>query len=164
MRLFITLATLFIVVPWLEIVILLKVAARFGAMEAIVVVLATGFAGAALARHQGTKAWQAIRRTLRAGGIPSREILDGFFILCAGLLLVTPGLLTDSVGFLFLLPPFRGWVGRLLARRFRMRMAPGGMPFGVPSPPSQEEPPEVSRQNGEIIDVEAERIDLDSYD
>jgi UPF0716 protein FxsA len=78
----------------------------------ILFVIVTGIAGAALARWQGLRVYQRIREDTRAGRMPADALVDGFLILLAGILLVTPGLLTDVFGIAFLIPPVRALVKR----------------------------------------------------
>jgi UPF0716 protein FxsA len=107
MRTLLFLIILFIFLPWVELVILLHIARGLGWAEALTIVIATGVVGAALAKHQGGQALRRIREALRGGQLPARDIADGFLIFCAGLLLITPGLITDLAGFLLLIPPTR---------------------------------------------------------
>jgi len=78
--------------------------------------------GAALAKQQGAQALRRIQTTLRAGQTPAIALVDGFLIFCAGLLLVTPGLLTDTVGFTLLIPPARAGIRAWLSREFKKRV------------------------------------------
>lgn len=162
MRLFLLLAFLFIALPWIEISLLIYVGNELGFFSALVIVLITGCVGAALARRQGIQVWGNVRRAARQGKVPSKELFDGFCILCAGLLLVTPGLLTDCTGFLLLFPPFRAVVRKALARRLMGQAVVSGNGFsfsaGKGQPPSF---PQDQQQNdhSDVIDVEAEVVD-----
>lgn len=114
---------LFVGIPLLELMLLHYMSSgsttQFLAM--IVVVIGTGVLGASLARRQGVKAWMRIHQTMSAGKAPTREILDGALILAAGLLLITPGLITDVVGISLLVPPVRRLFGLWLVAWFRKR-------------------------------------------
>ena len=101
---------LFTVVPLLEMYLLIQVGSRIGAEVTILVVVLTGAVGALLARMQGFQVILQIRERLRTGQLPADELLSGGLIVAGGLLLVTPGLLTDAVGLALLLPPFRSQV------------------------------------------------------
>ena len=83
----------------------------------------TGFVGALLARREGFRVMLAIRRDLEEGQMPAPRMMDGLMILLAGALLITPGLITDTVGFLLLLPfvraAIRMWLRRKLERKLR---------------------------------------------
>ncbi len=128
---------LFTAVPLAELLLIIEVGQVIGFWATVGVCLLTGFAGAQLARAQGLSVLQRIQRTTAEGRMPTRELLDGAMILVAGVLLVTPGYLTDAVGLLLLLPPIRallrGGLGRLVARRVRVHtFGPGAAgPFGA---------------------------------
>ncbi len=109
------LAFLFVAVPLLELFVLIQVGEVVGVWPTIGIVVLTGFAGAALARLEGLRTLLKIREELARGHLPARAMLDGLAILIGGLLLLTPGILTDLLGFTCLLPPTR----RILVRRIR---------------------------------------------
>jgi UPF0716 protein FxsA len=104
---------LFTLVPIVELVILITIGTYIGALKTILIVILTGVLGAALAKIQGLKTLYHIRDKLAMGILPTGDILNGFLILAAGLLLLTPGLITDAVGFLVLIPftrrLFKNW-------------------------------------------------------
>ncbi len=109
------------VIPLVELVILLRISEWLSWQSTIVLILVTGIVGAWLARREGLKALARIRTDLASGAMPAGAVVDGALILAAGLVLVTPGLLTDLCGFALLIPPFRRWVGRRLVEAFRKR-------------------------------------------
>lgn len=117
---FIRLLSLFVLLPLVELALLIQVGRWIGLVGTIALVAGTGLLGAALARRQGAAAWLAINRELREGRMPGGAVLDGLLILVGGIVLLTPGILTDLLGFALLLPPtrrfFRGWIGRRLER------------------------------------------------
>ncbi len=98
---------LFIVLPLVEITILFQIGEATVWWVPIAIVVATGIAGGTLARWQGWRALERIREEMRSGRVPADALIDGFLILLAGILLVTPGILTDLVGIAFLIPPVR---------------------------------------------------------
>lgn len=118
---FFRLMLLFILVPLVELSLLVYVGTVIGALYTIIIVVVTGLLGAVLSRRQGMAVLYRIRSNLEQGIIPSAEIVDGALILVAGLLLITPGMITDVVGFAMLVPYtrriFKNWVGRLFRRR-----------------------------------------------
>ena len=116
---------LFTVVPLLEMYLLIQVGSRIGAEVTILVVVLTGAVGAILARMQGFQVIVQIRERLRAGRLPADELLSGGLIVAGGLLLVTPGLLTDAVGLALLLPPFRSQVVRWFKAFLRRKVEEG---------------------------------------
>ena len=118
---------LFTLVPLVEVVILVKIAQATEWWVPILLVIATGIIGAALARWQGWQALERIRADAREGRMPAGAIIDGVLILVAGIVLVTPGILTDLVGFALLIPPLRSRVKRGVAawirRTFEVRVS-----------------------------------------
>ncbi len=113
---------LFIVlIPLIELVLLNQLLQRTSLATTILVVLATGVVGVSLTRRQGMKAWQGAHQQMAQGKSPSKEILDGVMILLAGAFLITPGLLTDCVGFSLLVPKLRNKLGDFLVRWFKAR-------------------------------------------
>jgi len=112
----------FIAVPLVELALLIKIGQYLGVMGTLGVVVLTGLLGSVLAASQGSRALRQIREDMMAGRMPTQSILDGALVLAAGLLLITPGLLTDSVGFFLLIPPGRRLLRRLLTRRLRSKV------------------------------------------
>ena len=124
---FTCLVTLFIAIPILELVVLLKVHQGFGLGNTIVIVVLTGIVGATLARAQGIMVMTLIRRDLAEGKMPAPRLMDGVMILIAGVLLITPGLITDSVGFLLLLPPVRAFIRAWLRKTLEDKLRNGSV-------------------------------------
>lgn len=141
---------LFTTVPLVELALLLWIGARIGVLPTVVLILVTGVAGAALARHQGLAAWRRFQRALAEGRLPGREVVEGLLILLAGAVLLTPGVLTDAAGFLLLVPPVRRWIVRRAEARLRTRAVVAGSGAEAPGP----------RADGdEVIDAEFEILD-----
>jgi UPF0716 protein FxsA len=113
---------LFTLVPVIELALLVEVGSRIGVAPTIAVVLGTGAAGAWLARAQGLRALQRLQDAVRAGQFPGEEIFDGVLILAGGLLLLTPGFLTDILGFCALVPGSRHLLKSLVKNRVRDRV------------------------------------------
>ena len=114
---------LFTVVPLVELALLLWLAEHTGWRFTIALVLVTGVVGAVLARWQGFHCWQTVQRQMRQGELPAAALLDGPMILLAGALLVTPGILTDLVGFALLTPPVRRMIRQRLLRYIEVRLS-----------------------------------------
>jgi len=110
------LALLFVVVPVLEIYVLIQVGQVIGAWWTVLLLVADGFLGSWLMKREGTKAWRALREALDERRMPARELADGALILIGGTLLVTPGFLSDVVGFFCVLPFTRPLARAALAR------------------------------------------------
>ncbi len=145
----------FIVVPMLELVLLIKIGQGIGVWATAALVVGTALTGAFIISRQSLA---VVRRTLEAlseGRPPVEPVLDGLFLLVAGALLLTPGLLTDAVALVLLVPPLRRLIGRAcmrwLVRRTRARVATYGPRRWKPHPPPE-------RRDGPIIEVEFERV------
>src|SRR5436190_2470147 len=106
---------LFIVLPLVEILILVKIGMVTSFWVPIAIVIVTGVVGTALARREGWKVFQRMREDVRTGQMPADSLIDGFLVLLAGILFVLPGVLTDVVGILLLFPPTRLLVKRAAA-------------------------------------------------
>jgi len=104
---FVYLLLLFTVVPLVELALLMWVGQQVGWLTTLVVVIGTGMLGAALARWQGLLTAWRIRGQLAEKKIPTDALLDGLLILIAGVVLITPGILTDLTGFALLMPSVR---------------------------------------------------------
>lgn len=101
---FLRLLLLFTLVPILELALLIEIGQYLGTVPTLVLVLGTGAFGASLARREGTQALYRLRQNLTQGRFPGEEIFDGVLILAGGLLLLTPGIVTDAIGFAAFLP------------------------------------------------------------
>ncbi|QJT08607.1 FxsA family protein [Oceanidesulfovibrio marinus] len=108
----------FTLIPLLELYLLITVGSYIGAAATILIVILTGAVGAWLARMQGVSTMLTIRERLNSGQMPAEEMIDAALILVAGLLLLTPGLITDVCGLTLLIPPARNAFKRLLRRKF----------------------------------------------
>jgi UPF0716 protein FxsA len=113
---------LFVVLPLVELGLLLRVSEWLGTMSTLALVIATGVIGATLARLEGIRVLAAMQRDLAEGRMPAPYLLDGLMILVAGVLLITPGLLTDAVGFALLVPVVRAIVKERLRRALERRL------------------------------------------
>jgi UPF0716 protein FxsA len=98
---------LFLLVPLVEIYFLIKVGNIIGAIPTIALVVFTALLGAMLLRLQGWMTLQRTRMTMAQGQLPALEMLEGVLLVFSGLLLLTPGFITDAVGFALLVPPLR---------------------------------------------------------
>jgi len=108
----------FTIIPFMEIYILIKIGAYVGAFNTIVIVILTAFFGALLARLQGLQTMLKVRESLNRGEMPTEELLDGLLIFLAGIVLLTPGFLTDLAGFIILIPKTRLLFKQWLRNRF----------------------------------------------
>lgn len=104
---FLRLLGFFIIIPLIELVIIVKIGSQIGFWATLALIVVPGLLGAALARSQGLTVISRVRGDLARGSLPGDHILDGLLILGAGLLLITPGIITDTAGLLILLPGLR---------------------------------------------------------
>jgi len=107
---------IFILTPMVELFLLIEIGKAIGTLEVILLTIATGIAGAALAKSQGISLLKKIQREMAEGRVPAANLVDGLMILMGGILLLTPGVLTDAFGFLFLIPWTRVFLKKLLMR------------------------------------------------
>ena len=108
----------FTLIPAAEIYLLIKIGYSIGAFNTVLVVIITAFAGATLARKQGLKTTLRIRASLQQGITPAEDLVDAFIIFVAGIVLLTPGFLTDAAGLLLLFSPTRYYFKRYLSSKF----------------------------------------------
>jgi UPF0716 protein FxsA len=113
---------LFIGVPAIELMLLIEVGGRIGLFATAMLIVATGVAGWSLLKVQGLATVQRIREEVAQGQVPAVEMVAGLVLLGSGLFLLTPGFLTDAVGFLMLVPPVRRAVAAQLIRRYKTRV------------------------------------------
>jgi UPF0716 protein FxsA len=116
------LVVLFIGVPFAEIYVLLQVGHAIGVVNTLGLLILISVVGAWLAKREGLGVLRRMQRSIEAGRVPGTELVDGFLILLAGALMLTPGFLTDILAILLLLPPVRAVVRRELRRRVARRI------------------------------------------
>ena len=120
---------IFIGVPIAEIAVFIEAGERFGLWSTIGMVVLTAVLGTALLRHQGLQTVARVQNSLNRGEVPVGELFAGICLLAAGLLLLTPGFLTDGVGFALFVPGIRnilaGGILRALSRRGAFHMDGG---------------------------------------
>lgn len=119
LRVLLRLFLLFIVVPFVELVLLLRLAQATSPAATLALVIVTGIIGTLLARSQGFRTYQEIQRALAEGRVPTDSLIDGVLIFIAGAVLLTPGILTDLCGFTLLIPFTRRYVRIWLVKRFK---------------------------------------------
>jgi UPF0716 protein FxsA len=121
------LVALFIVVPIVELYVIIQIGSAIGVWPTIALLLADAVLGSLLLRHQGRGAWQRFNAALAERRFPGREVADGLLIAVGGTLLLTPGFVTDILGAIFLIPPTRAIVRRLLRGYMGKRFAVVGV-------------------------------------
>ena len=98
---------IFICLPILEITVLIDVGERIGFFNTLSIVILTAIAGTTMLRWQGLSVLARAQESLRENRLPMEEVFDGLCLVFAGVLLLTPGFVTDTIGLLLFLPPFR---------------------------------------------------------
>jgi UPF0716 protein FxsA len=123
---FLKLLLLFIVTPLVEMAILIELGRRFGTWHTIGIVVLTGLIGASLAKAQGLQVYRNLTRSLYNGELPHNHLIEGLLLFVGGALLITPGVLTDIVGFVLVLPWTRRLVREQVKSQLRKRLIYGG--------------------------------------
>ena len=116
---------LFIAVPIIEIGLFIQVGGFLGLWPTIALVLITAFVGASLVRSQGLQTLMSVQSRLQQGEMPAQQILEGVMLAVAGVLLLTPGFMTDALGMLVLLPAPRA----IIAKKLMTKMVVSGSGF-----------------------------------
>lgn len=159
---------LFVVLPIAEIMVLINVSTGIGTLNTFLIVIITAFFGAYFVRQQGFALFQQLQTKLSSGQAPSTEMAEGILLLIAGVLLITPGFITDGFGFLFTLPFSRAPIARFIMTKIAAKMVAGkgnaGFHFHQGGQPHQqnqhgfESPfnrqPDGRSDNGEVIEGE----------
>ncbi len=116
---------LFTLVPLVELYLLIWLGTYIGAVDTIAIVIGTGLAGGLLAKSQGVAVFDRMRAELNQGRLPAESLFDGLLILIAGAMLITPGLLTDGLGLLLLIPWSRQVIKSWLKRKIQEKISEG---------------------------------------
>ncbi|MEJ2313371.1 MAG: FxsA family protein [Nitrospirota bacterium] len=123
---------IFAVVPVIELSLLIYVGSRIGTLNTIAIILLTAVVGAFMVRFEGMGVLYRIRLDLGEGRIPTEELINGALILVAGALLLTPGFVTDFVGFLLVLPATRELIKPPLKRYLKRHISDISIHMGPP--------------------------------
>lgn len=125
---------LLLFIPILEIAVFIMVGGQIGVASTLGMILVTAILGSILLRIQGISTLARIQEKSRDGAIPGKELVNGVMIMIAGVLLLTPGFVTDSIGFLLFFPPFRHFLWSTLASKVVVQtkgaFQQGSHPFG----------------------------------
>ncbi len=113
--------------PFIELSLLLKIHEHVGTMYTLSIVIMTGIIGAFLAKAQGIMIISRIQREVAQGRMPAPYLIDGVMILIAGILLITPGLITDTVGFALLIQPIRYSIRMYMRKIIEDKLRNGNM-------------------------------------
>ena len=145
---------LFIAVPIVEIAVLIKVGGLLGFLPTIGIVILTAVLGTAMLRAQSMSTLASVQSKLNAGEVPALQLMEGVALLIGGVLLLTPGFVTDAIGFFCLVPATRRWmIKRILARSNLVVMSSAQYRDG------QAESQSSRPSNGDVIEGEYRRED-----
>jgi len=159
---------LFVLVPVIEIALFIQVGGFLGLVPTLIIVIGTAALGTWLLRQQGLSTLARARSRLDSGELPATQLIEGAILLVGGALLLTPGFMTDAVGFACLVPPSRRWLAAQLASRFQVvamhgaasgESQTGGFPGrGQSGPVPRPRAPGVKAE-GEVIEGEWQQVD-----
>lgn len=171
---------LFIFVPVIEIGLFIQVGGFLGFWPTMALVLITAFVGASLVRSQGIQTLMSVQGRLQQGELPAQQILEGVLLAVAGVLLLTPGFMTDALGMLVLLPAPRAALARQIIARVKVSTLSssgfhggsfhsGGFQGGTfhdrsQNPFEQQDPSRSNQEQGNTFEGEYERKDDDDDD
>ncbi|WP_412727754.1 FxsA family protein [Alteromonas sp. D210916BOD_24] len=122
---------LFALLPILEIALLVNVGSVIGGWNTIGLVILTAFIGAYFVRREGISTLQTAQAKMQRNEVPGKELVEGLMLVVAGVLLVTPGFITDILGFLFVLPGSRHLIAAQLSKQLKMRVVVSGVHSGM---------------------------------
>jgi len=142
---------LFVTIPVIELFIFLVIGQRIGIPMTLGIILFTGFLGAYLAKSQGLKALARYQESLSRGRLPHEAIIESLLILIAGVLLLTPGFLTDSIGFALLVPSVRTFIRGMIEKSLKERLTVAGRDLGAPA---------RGKSEAQVITVDAEVVEI----
>jgi UPF0716 protein FxsA len=149
----------FTALPVIELYLLIQIGKLVGAGPTIALVLATGLFGVWLARREGTRVLRSWQGSMARGEVPKEGAMASLLVLLGGVLLVIPGVVTDALGLVLLLPWTRRWVAasirRRLEQRFAMQQTMMGGPLLDPSSFGAGAPFDAPGPRRSVIDVEA---------
>ena len=125
MRTFPIFFILFLVIPIIEVFFLIKVGETIGAFPTIILVVLTAVIGAGLLKQQGLSTLARFKQNLSSGKIPAQEMVEGIMLAIGGALLMTPGFVTDTLGFLCLFPFSRSYIAATIIKRSSVKFTAG---------------------------------------
>lgn len=150
---------LFVVLPILEIALLVNVGGMIGGWNTIGLVVLTAFVGAYFVKREGVSTLQTAQAKMQRNEMPGKELVDGLMLVVAGILLVTPGFITDILGFMFALPGSRHLIAAQVSKHMKMRVVmpnPSAGAGGFYQQPGSNQSPftRPSNEDGDVIEGE----------
>ena len=155
----------FFVTPIVEMYLLIEVAGYINTLPTVALVMLTAVIGVFLLKRQGVATLTRGLSRMEGGEMPAQEMAEGLLLAIAGALLVTPGFVTDTVGFTLLFPPSRVAIARAMLRRVQVQTfgttgfqaGPGGPgPFSEPGPRPQGAGPRPQGERGDRVTIEGD--------
>ncbi len=120
---------LFTIIPLIELTLLIQISYHIGTASTVIIVAITGVIGAILSKKQGTDVLKKIRKSLAEGELPADNLIAGLLVLIGGIMLITPGLLTDLLGFSCIIPITRRKIKKLTQNNFNKLITTGRVQF-----------------------------------
>lgn len=145
---------LFTVIPLIELYLLIAIGRVLGPVTTIALVLITGALGAWFARLEGARVVRRWQEALARQQLPKDGVIDGFLIFVGGVLLITPGVLTDVAGLSMVMPPTRRLIARSVTRWFERQVATGRVQVYATDYKG------TARTRQGVIDVEGEDVEV----
>ena len=147
---------LLLIVPVVEISVFIAIGDRIGIFYTVMLILVTALIGSILLRIEGFRILREIQKDVAAGKVPTKELSNGVMILIAGVLLLTPGFVTDAIGFLLFLPPVRTAIRAFFISRIKLQTTSTDSGFGTGFDSSQthRRDQSTSNRNGPIVDLD----------
>jgi UPF0716 protein FxsA len=146
---------LFVLVPLCEVLVFMQVSDYIGLGTALLMALFTAILGGAIVKYQGIQTMMAAQNSLRQGGMPAKELFDGLCLVAAGATLITPGFITDVIGFSLLVPAVRNALRNKLSKS--AKFSAGG--FNAQYSEFHDTQSHQSPRDPDVIDVDFETID-----
>ena len=122
---FFKLFLIFAVIPLIELGILIKIGTHIGTLNTISLVILTAAIGAYMVRREGIGVLSRIQQNMQDGQFPAEELINGAMVLVAGALLLTPGVFTDLIGFLMVIPVSRNVIKKLIKQYIEKKISSG---------------------------------------
>lgn len=155
---------LFILMPIIEIAVLIQIGGALGLLPTLAIIVATAVIGTIMLRQQGLATLAKARGRMASGQLPAEQLMEGVLLLIGGVLLLTPGFVTDAFGFFCLLPFTRQWLARRIASRSTVGMftqSGAGTHTNSGAGPYSDQPSASPRRNtgGDVIEGTYRRED-----
>ncbi len=144
---------LFAVMPIIEIALLVNVGEQIGGWNTVGLVILTAAIGAFIVRQQGVATLLSAQQKMQAGQLPGREMAEGLLLAIAGVLLITPGFVTDAIGFILAMPVTRPLLASALLKRMQVQMVAGAQRQSAYRQPNEK---------GDVFEGEYQRTDANS--